>query len=190
MTGLLCALFVLMIIAAVAAVLFDDLLSAVIAMGALGFAAGLTFITLRAPDVEITMRAVEVLALIIYICATLRRDVKTVSGTRDVFGAAVAVVLIAFLCVFMLTAARDLPEFGRPVMERNADAPSRHYIAKSLEETGAPNAVAGVLLDYRGYDTLGEATVLFASVLGAMTLLRTRARRRSEGERSGDGGGA
>ena len=39
-------------------------------------------------------------------------------------------------------------------------------------ETGAANAVMGVLLDYRAYDTLGEATVIFASILGVYTILR------------------
>jgi multisubunit Na+/H+ antiporter MnhB subunit len=37
--------------------------------------------------------------------------------------------------------------------------------------------VAGVILDYRGYDTLGEATVLFTSILGATIILRARSRK-------------
>jgi multisubunit Na+/H+ antiporter MnhB subunit len=181
MTSLLTALFVFMIVAAIAAVMMKDLLSAVIAIGALGLGAGVTFLALKAPDVEIVNRVVEVLVLIIFIRATVHRDVKTVSGTRDVFGAVVAVVLIVLLGVFMIEVARALPEFGSAAMVRNADAPARHYVASSLPETGAGNAVTGVLLDYRGYDTLGEATVLFASVLGAVTLLRTRARRKPSG---------
>jgi multisubunit Na+/H+ antiporter MnhB subunit len=178
MTTLLALLFVFMIVAAIAAIMLPDLLSAVISIGALGFAASVAFLMLKAPDVAIVMPIVEVLALVLYIRATVRRDVKTVSGTRDVFGAGTAVVLIALLAVFMIGAARELPEVGDPPAARNAEAPSSHYIEKSLEETGAGNAVMAVLLDYRGYDTLGEATVLFAAVLGAVTLLRQRARRK------------
>jgi len=39
-----------------------------------------------------------------------------------------------------------------------------------------------VLLDFRAYDTLGEATVLFAAVVGAMTLLRRTSRKNSAGK--------
>ena len=37
---------------------------------------------------------------------------------------------------------------------------SSEYIAKGLEKTGATNIVASIILDFRGYDTLGEATIL------------------------------
>ena len=190
MTTFLAMLFVFMIAAAIAAIMMRDILSAVISIGALGFAASVAFLMMKAPDVAIVMPVVEVLALVLYIRATIRKDVKTVSGTRDVFGAVTAVVLIVLLGVFMMEVARSLPEFGDAAMVRNADAPARHYIESGLDETGAGNAVMGVLLDYRGYDTLGEATVLFAAVLGAVTLLRTRARKKADsGELSRSGGG-
>ena len=52
------------------------------------------------------------------------------------------------------------------------------YLAKAQEETGAANVVAAVLLDYRAYDTLGEATVIFVSILGAYAVLRHVGRRK------------
>ena len=39
-------------------------------------------------------------------------------------------------------------------------------------KTGAANYVMGVLLDFRAYDTLGEATIIFAAVVGAFAILR------------------
>ena len=66
--------------------------------------------------------------------------------------------------------------------ERNADAPSHTYLERGLDDTGAGAAVTAVLLDYRGYDTLGEATVLFAAVMGAIVLLRKRPRRKAGAE--------
>ena len=183
MTSLLALLFVFMIVAAVAAVMMPGLLSAVIAMGAVGFGASVAFLMMGAPDVAVTQIVVEVLTLVLLIRATVGRDVKTVSGTRDVFGAVVAVVLIVLLGVFAVEVAQGMPEVGDPAMARNEDAPARRYVEKSLEETGAGNVVMAVLLDYRGYDTLGEATVLFAAVLGAVVLLRRRARKREAGGR-------
>jgi multicomponent Na+:H+ antiporter subunit B len=52
------------------------------------------------------------------------------------------------------------------------------YLAKSLEETGVPNVVTSVLASYRGYDTLGETTVVFTAGAGVVALLRRRDRRR------------
>jgi multicomponent Na+:H+ antiporter subunit B len=46
------------------------------------------------------------------------------------------------------------------------------YIEKGLEETGAVNIVAGMILDYRAFDTLGESHVLFAALLCVMILLK------------------
>ena len=60
-----------------------------------------------------------------------------------------------------------LPAFGEPLLRV-----SKGYIAEGFGITRAANIVTAILLDFRAYDTLGEATVLFASVLGALALLR------------------
>jgi len=52
------------------------------------------------------------------------------------------------------------------------------YLNEALKETGVPNVVTAVLASYRGYDTLGETTVIFTAGAGVIALLR-RARRRS-----------
>jgi multisubunit Na+/H+ antiporter MnhB subunit len=49
---------------------------------------------------------------------------------------------------------------------------SEHYIAQGVTETGALNMVTAIYLNYRVYDTLGEATVFFAAALGVFMLLR------------------
>ena len=56
------------------------------------------------------------------------------------------------------------------------------YINDSLEKTGAANIVSAVILDFRAYDTLGEATVLFTSILGAVVLLREKSKYLLEAE--------
>ena len=55
------------------------------------------------------------------------------------------------------------------------------YLAGSIKETTVPNVVTAVLADYRGYDTLGETTVIFTAGIGVMLLLRG-ARRRGRDE--------
>ncbi|MGB2800704.1 MAG: hydrogen gas-evolving membrane-bound hydrogenase subunit E [Phycisphaerae bacterium] len=46
------------------------------------------------------------------------------------------------------------------------------YLQEGLKRTHAANYVMGIVLDYRGYDTLGEATVIFVAILGAYAVLR------------------
>lgn len=81
-----------------------------------------------------------------------------------------AAVLLAVLTACLLTAVLNLPAFGA------ADAPAHNevmerYLSQGLRETGAVNAVAGVILDYRAFDTLGESHVLFTAVIAVMILL-------------------
>jgi multisubunit Na+/H+ antiporter MnhB subunit len=59
---------------------------------------------------------------------------------------------------------------------------SKVYVQTGLPATYAANIVTAVILDFRGYDTLGEATVLFVSIVAALTLLRQDGRvRKGEG---------
>ena len=50
-----------------------------------------------------------------------------------------------------------------------------------------PNVVTSVLADYRGYDTLGETTVIFTAGIGVLLLLKGRRRRRREDEPGEEG---
>jgi multicomponent Na+:H+ antiporter subunit B len=54
---------------------------------------------------------------------------------------------------------------------------SQAYLELGPERTGSSNMVTGVLLDFRGYDTLGEATILFAAAIGVLTVLRLKGKK-------------
>lgn len=82
----------------------------------------------------------------------------------------------------------DMPGFGHPdnpVHHHVAD----HYIEKSYDEIGIPNVVTSVLASYRGYDTMGETTVVFAAAVGVMLLLSGARRARSRGGGGGEAAG-
>lgn len=190
MVNLIVLLLLFMIIAAVISLFTSDLLSAVIALGAVGFGSTVLFLLLRAPDVVPTHIVVEVLTFIILIRAVVGRETTTFTGTRQMpVGAASGVLVLIFLA-FAVIYLSGMPEFGTPAMQTNIDAPARDYLGKALKETGAANAVTAVLLDYRAYDTLGEATVLFTAIIGALVLLRRKARKeRHASPGNGEGGG-
>ena len=77
-----------------------------------------------------------------------------------------------------------LPPFGTADAVIHKHVAPR-YLADSIKETNVPNVVTSVLADYRGYDTLGETTVIFTAGIGVMLLLRgarRRGRTKEEGE--------
>jgi len=162
------------IVAALIAVETKNLLSSVICIGAAGFGGSLMFLFLRAPDIAITQIAVEVLGLIILIRATIARDRTFITGDREFFAVVVSVAILLVIFLAGIKVFEALPEFGTPAFlaAQIQPAAAQTYIEQALEKTGAANIVAAVILDFRAYDTLGEATVLFTSILGAVVILR------------------
>jgi len=74
-------------------------------------------------------------------------------------------------------ATLGMPDFGA------VDAPAQthvgpYYLARGEAETGVPNVVTAVLASYRGFDTLGEVTVIFTAGMGVLVLLGGAYRRR------------
>jgi multicomponent Na+:H+ antiporter subunit B len=64
----------------------------------------------------------------------------------------------------------DIPPFGdpgNPIHHHVAD----RYLEQSWEEIHVPNVVTSVLASYRGYDTMGETTVIFTAMVGVLLLL-------------------
>jgi multisubunit Na+/H+ antiporter MnhB subunit len=82
----------------------------------------------------------------------------------------VGIVSLVIVAVFMMLAVAELPEFGSFQKKEIAG----YYLENSLEDTGSANAVNSIVWDYRGYDTLGEETVLFCAALGVFTIIRRR----------------
>ncbi|MBR6028982.1 MAG: hypothetical protein IKP40_07820 [Clostridia bacterium] len=81
-------------------------------------------------------------------------------------------VLICFgLIGVLLATAAALPPFGNPDNPVHNEV-SRRYIEQGMAETGAVNVVAGMILDYRAFDTLGESNVLFTAACAVLILLR------------------
>lgn len=170
-------LMVFIIIAAIVAVETKNLLSAAICVGAIGFGGSLLFLFLRAPDIAITQVVVEILGLIILIRATIARDLTFIGSDREFFGVVVSLVVIFVIFLAGAKAFETLPDFGTPIFAEAAGAASQAYVSEGLQKTGAANLVTAVILDFRAYDTLGEATVLFTAIIGATVILRRKSRK-------------
>ena len=82
-----------------------------------------------------------------------------------------AVVFAVFFSTVLLLTVSELPKTGELDNPVNNEV-ERRYVEKGLEETGATNIVAGMILDYRAFDTLGESHVLFVAAITVTILLR------------------
>jgi multisubunit Na+/H+ antiporter MnhB subunit len=81
-----------------------------------------------------------------------------------------AMLFVAFLFVgaFLLLGVTEMRPFGEPQISDMDD----YFIVNTQSEVAVNNVVTAVVFDYRGFDTLGEATVLFAAVVGILGLFR------------------
>ncbi len=93
-----------------------------------------------------------------------------------------AVILCAVMALILLIGTAALPAFADPANPTNNEV-VRRYVGSAEAETGAENVVAGMILNYRGFDTFGESCVLFLAVCCVMMLLwSTNDRLRAEAE--------
>jgi len=166
------ALYILlsmMILGALVAIEVRSLISSVVAVGAVGLGLSLVFLLLKAPDVALTQLVVEIIAVIILIRATIRRQLPESPVSARPYGVLLGLGFAVLLVTVSLPALQEIPRLGHPYMRV-----AQTYVENGLQDTGATNVVASVILDYRAYDTLGEATVLFTAVMGVMAVLRNR----------------
>lgn len=164
-----------MILGAIYAIHARDLLSAVISGGIVGYGLVICFLLLKAPDLAIVQIVVETITLIIMVAVVLdtsREELYTKPNVHGYISAFTAILIMVVLFWFFRMAIYPLDSFGKGEL-RMAEA----YIEGAAEKTGSANLVTGIIFDFRGYDTLGEATVLITAVLGVLTILRMKGKK-------------
>jgi len=167
------ALLAFVLVSAIATVFLRDVLAAIIAFAAYSLALALLWLTLQAPDVALTEAAVGAGVMTVLFLVTLTKTVRPpTDGTlfESINWPAAAVVAV-FAGVLLVTVPA-IPEIGdltAPAWE-NADVTQR-YINDAYDETGVKNAVTAVLAAYRGFDTLGEAVVVFAAGIAVLVVI-------------------
>lgn len=86
---------------------------------------------------------------------------------RILFSVGLCLVLI----VLLMGTVEDMPHFGQADTLVDSKV-SEFYAEHTLEHTGATNIITGIILNFRGFDTLGESHVLFIAVCAVIILLR------------------
>ena len=162
------ALMAFLAVMAVAIARQRNLFAAVMLTAIFSLLSAAVFVALDAVDVAFTEAAVGAGITTVLMLATLGR---TVGRQREDHRPPTAALLAAISAgVLMLYAVSDLPPMGDPEAPANRHVAPR-YIHESPREVGVPNMVTSVLASYRGYDTLGEVTVIFSAGVGVLALI-------------------
>lgn len=161
-------LSLLMILAGFYAATARSLLAAVAAMGVIGYGVAIFYILFGAPDLAMTQFLVETLTLIIFLLVFFHLPgfsdlTSRASQMRD----AVLSVAVGVGVTVLLLATTAAP---------TASKLTPYFAKNSLALAHGHNIVNVILVDFRGFDTLGEITVLSVAGVGVLALLRFKAR--------------
>ncbi len=139
-------------------------LIALIPLGVVGLGVALLFARFSAPDLALTQLSVEVVTIILMLLALyyLPQISEVVESTGRRWRDGIIAVL-AGTAATILTYA---------VMTRNYDSIAEYFLKESLPLGGGHNVVNVILVDFRGYDTFGEITVLALAALGIFAMLQ------------------
>lgn len=158
-------------------------LTAIIIFTTYSLIMSLVWIMVQSPDLAITEAAVGagITGLLFYSALSSMDELKEFENIRhrrkrqekrnkkayNFFGILFTICIV----VLLLITVNYLPSYG------NMDNPAinevfHRYISEGVNETGALNIVAAVILDYRAFDTFGEATMLFTATMAVTALLK------------------
>ncbi len=166
-------LLLLAVVTALGAVAIHDLFGGVLILAAYSFFLTLLWASSGAVDVAFTEAVVGAGLSTVFFLVALFLTSHQEEGREQPRTRIVVLVSVGLLGFLLLFGSVDLPVVGDPNSPPNTHI-SPVYLAKSLEDTGTPNVVTAVLADYRGFDTLGETTVIFTAGLACWMLLRRR----------------
>ena len=137
------------------------------------------FTTLDAVDVAFTEAAVGAGISTILVLGTLALVGHEQKKARR--SSVIPLVVVVLTGSILVYGTLDMPPYGDPANPAHHHV-APHYLEESEHEIGIPNVVTSVLASYRGYDTLGETTVIFTAMVGVLLLMGGLRKRENSGE--------
>jgi multicomponent Na+:H+ antiporter subunit A len=151
--------------------------TAVLLVGAIGYAIGGLFVVDGAPDLALAQFLVETLTMVAFVFVLRRLPAHFDSGPRPrrsvpVRKAVLATVAGVFVAVagVVLSGARQAEPAAARIGSAGYPSVSAEFVARS-PEAGADNVIAAILVDFRALDTVGEITVLLIAAAGTAGLV-------------------
>lgn len=168
-------LLTLLALLVLAMIVQRNLFAVVVLGGIYSFLMATVLVALDAVDVAMTEAAVGAgISTVLFLGALYLTQAEESRPLRRTWSALLVSIGVGAALVY---GTHGLPVFSDPDAPIHAHVVPR-YIQEGPKETGVPNVVTAVLASYRGFDTLGETTVVFTAGIGVIALLR---RRRKEG---------
>ncbi len=162
----------------VAIVRIRDLFAVVMLGSIYSLLAATMFVVLDAVDVAFTEAAVGAGISTVLFLGTLAltsRLEKAPGHSR-----LIPLFVVTVTGAALIFGSLDMADYGDPTAPIHKHVAPK-YLAEGAQKTGVPNIVTAVLASYRGYDTLGEVTVIFTAGIGVILLLGSW-RRRDDGD--------
>lgn len=160
-----------LVITALVAIRKTDLFAVVMLFGIYSFLTAVLFMDLDAVDVAFTEAAVGAGISTVLMLSTLRLTGRFEKKHRR--SPILPLIVVLIMGGALIYGMLDMPQFGDPMAPIHQHMAPR-FIYDSPTEIGVPNMVTSVLASYRGYDTLGETTVIFTAGLAVLLLLGMR----------------
>ena len=169
----------MLVITALAVVRTRSLFAVVTLSGVFSLLSALLFITLDAVDVAFTEAAVGAGISTVLMLGTLALTSRSERSAKK--SPVVPLVIIVLTGGVMVYGTVEMPNFGSPKAPAQIHV-GPDYFERIPKEIDVPNAVTAILASYRGYDTLGEAVVVFTAGIGVVMLMSGLGRRREDDE--------
>ncbi|WNY27749.1 Na(+)/H(+) antiporter subunit A [Methanolapillus ohkumae] len=160
--------FILILLAAWGAASLPKYLSAIISLSACGFFVSLLYAYLKAPDLAMTQLCVETLSTIMFLVVIMKLKNKEAirpEKTRFKLKNAIIAGACAFVLFMMLAGADLMAPF---------ETFSHYFIENGIEMTAGRNIVNVIVVDFRGYDTIGEISVICIAALAVYNIIKSR----------------
>ena len=170
------ALLGIMAVIAVTVARLRNLFAVAMVSGFYSLMSASMFVVLDAVDVAFTEAAVGGVATVIMLGTLLLTTKEEKKIDRWSPWPLLVVLATGGLLIY---GTLDMPRYGDPNAPVHTHVAPR-YIEDSPTEVGVPNMVTSVLASYRGYDTLGETTVIFTAGIGLLLLIGSAFRARPE----------
>ena len=159
-------LAVVIVIASICILITKNRMTSILLLGAVGYTVSLFFVLFRAPDLALTQLVIETISVALFLlCFYHLPKKRNEEKLRFKLTNAVVSIGVGVIVTLIALTAHSNKFF---------DSISQYYIENTYKEAAGKNMVNVILVDFRGFDTLFEITVLSIAALGIFAMIKLR----------------
>jgi len=167
-------LAIFVVVGSISILFVKSRMTSIILLGAVGYTVSLFYVLFRAPDLALTQLVIETISVALFLVCFYHLPKLRQFETRVRFRLTNALISVGVGVMVTLIA---LSAHSNKLF----DSISKYYVENTYTEAAGKNMVNVILVDFRGFDTLFEITVLAIASLGIFGMIKLRLNRRKEG---------